>query len=194
MMNDNANINTLIDEVVTALEKLEDTSCPEMVPIWLDGTRLARRDLPSDAQPTLGFTPSERYLRLGRSGQNKWRAVACWRHAVLWTGALDSVDPDFARAVTAIFFTPFPSNKPPYAWSGKPSASPNAPEFSSVTDLKNWGKEGAWQSVKAVRDELRQERAVTLSDELRHALLKTGCRDTVRDALKLRDHPKWKPL
>lgn len=187
-------VEDLLDELADALQAMVESSCGEMAPLWLAGTRLARRDLPG-AIGDMGFRPSERYLRLGRGTQNRYRQLACWRHALLWRHLLDQVDPDYVPAVQALYFTPFPAGEPPYAWSQRVSSAPDAGEFPSPSTLKDWAKEGCWQSVDRLRHHIRDLPERSLLDEVVRALLKTGCRDTLRDVLKLDEHhPAWESL
>lgn len=184
----------LVDELAAALQGVVETSCGEMAPLWLAGTRLARRDL-SSTVPDLGFPLSDACARLSRGTQNRYRALACWRHALLWRGVLEQVDPDFARAVTALYFTPYPDGRPPYAWSRRVSSAPRADCFKTADTLKHWAKQGCWDSVERLRSHCRDLPEQTVCDEVVLRIVKTGCRDTLRDVLKLDDHyDPWSEL
>ncbi|MFT5685540.1 MAG: hypothetical protein ACI8RZ_006494, partial [Myxococcota bacterium] len=155
----------LTDELAEALETMIDTSCADMGPLWLEATRRARNGLGSARVPNLGFAPSAKYLALGKSSRSKYRGLAAWRHAVLWQGVLGEIeDEDFREALRTVYFTPFPTNKPPYAWSSKASAAPGVGQFESPTTLKHQAKEGCFQTVQVLRD-------------IRHTLLYEGPMD-----------------
>lgn len=184
----------LLDELADALQAVVESSCAEMVPLWLAGTRLARRDLPSTLDD-MGFSPSARYAGLGRGTQNRYRQLACWRHAMVWRGKLAEVDDRYRPAVEALYFTPYPAGEPPYAWSEKPSDAPDAPRFDSPTLLRDRAKRGCFQAVAVLRRELRELPFTTLYDEVVRSLVRTGCRDTLKDTLKLEDRfGRWEPL
>lgn len=181
--------DSLVDELATALDEMVRKSCAEMAPLWIRATRQARTGL-GDAQVTeLGFAPSQRYLALSKGARSRYAQLAAWRHAVLWQAILrDLDDPDHAEAVQTVYFTPYPHDAPPYAWSQRVSDAPGIERFPSPSTLKNWSKEGCWRSVAL----LRALRRRLLDDgswgaELRADLLKAGCRDSLRDVLKLDD-------
>ncbi len=183
----------LIDELAEALETMIDTSCADMGPLWLEATRSARNGLGKSRVPDLGFAPSEKYLALGNSSKSKYRGLAAWRHAVLWQGVAARLkEPAFQAAMEAVYFTPFPSNKPPYAWSSKASSAPDVAQFDSPTTLKHQAKEGCFQSVQVLRD-IRHAlfRDGSWDSIVRSDLLQPGTRDTLRDVLKLEEHPLW---
>ncbi len=183
----------LLDELADALQEVVESSCAEMAPLWLAGTRLARRDL-TRTVPDLGIELSEACRRLSRGTQNRYRALACWRHALVWKGVLAEVDPDFAQATRALYFSPYPEGTPPYAWSQRVSDAPNAAEFPSAQTLKDWAKEGCWSSVEALRQRCREHPEKTVRDEVELRLLKVSCRDTLSDVLKLDAHKNWSKL
>lgn len=181
----------LTEEISAALEYVIDHTCRDMAPLYLDATRSQRA--PIGEVTSLPFTPSARFLALAKGSRSKYRQLAAWRHAVVWQQALKPLtDPDFQRAVNAIYFTPFPTNNPPYAWSSSASAAPDVGAFPSATTLKEWARNGAWHTVDHLRSRVHQlDRGGTYADEVTAALLKPGCRDTLSDVLKLEELPPW---
>lgn len=183
----------LIAELADALEELKDSTCAEMVPLWLAATRKERRHLGDPSKDSMGFQPSQRYLSLSKGSRSKYRTLAAWRHVMLWSGALRQISQHvFRRAVEAIYFTPYPNNQPPYAWSRRSVDAPGVRDFDSPTTMKNFAKEGCFESVEA----LRKRRQTLLKDgsweaELRAMFLRCGVRETVRDVLKLEEFPEW---
>lgn len=181
----------LVDELAAALEEMVDRTCFEMAPLWVEATREARVCL-GGALSELGFLPSQRYVSLWKGARRRYRGLAAWRHAVLWRRVDRAVvDDDFRAALDAVYFTPFPDNVPPYAWSGSAAGVPGAERFGSPTSLKHHAKEAAWLTVAALRAERQRLRCGAWKDELRAELLKPATRDSLRDVLKLEDHDAW---
>jgi len=182
----------LVSHLATGVDALLEQTCIEMVALWLEGTRREREMIGSEVHD-LGFTPSEHYRALSGGAQSRYRYLATWRHASLCEHALDHVrDPDFREAARIVYFTPYPANKPPYAWSSRASSAPGAESFESATTLKHQAKEGAWRMVTALRRIAYQfGQDPSFYWELRSRFVKAGCRDTVREVLKLEDHPRW---
>ncbi len=180
----------LLDELAEALEELMDRSCLDMGPIWLEATREQRAYLGEHSQPELGFEPSKRYLSLGKSSRSKYRGLAAWRHAVLWRGAAEAVeDPDFRAAMECVYFTPYPKNAPPYAWSQRASAAPGVERFEDANTLKKYAKEGCFQSLQALLAEQRAlEAESSWYHELLVLLLRPATRPTLWEVLKLDEH------
>lgn len=182
----------LVERLADALERLHDTTCAEMVPLWVDVTRQARKELGGLENRTLGFTPSRRFLALSKGSRSKYRYLAAWRHAVLLHGALDHVDDDeFRGAVEAVYFDPYPENAPPYAWSRSGDAAPRIAEFPSASTLKNWSCEGAYQTVMRLVGVVERMQYGSWAEVHEAAFLRLGCRRTLRDVLKLEAHPRW---
>ncbi len=180
----------LVDELAEALEEMVRRSCPSMAPLWHRSTHRARSRL-GGALPDLGFEPSRRVLQLGGPAQTKYASLACWRHAVLWRSVLRWIeDADFQAAVEAVYFTPYPADEPPFAWSRGASRAPDVSRFPSASTLKEWAKEGSWLAVSRLRhetDELRHQDG-SLFAEIVAELLSPAVRRTVRDVLKLEEH------
>lgn len=184
----------IIDELARALMRLAKQTCLDMVPLYLAGSRLARRDVAQNLGGELEFRPSKQYLALSRGTQNRYRQLACWRHAVLWKAQALVLDADFRDAMNAVYFTPCVS-EPPYAWSRAASAAPGADRFPSAATLRDWAKEGCWQSIRSLRSVVRNTPPTSLRAELEAGLVRVGCRDTLRDVLKLDAHfDAWEPM
>jgi len=181
--------DAIVAELGVSLLDMLDRTCADMVPLWLDATRKARSDgLREHAVPGLGFVPGERYFRLGKGSQAKYRTLAAWRHAMLWRRPAIE-DADFRRAVDALYFTPFPDNVPPYAWSHSAAKAPGVGKFPSATTLKAWAKEGCAVGVAALRRDRESLRAGPsgLADEFRADLLRAATHASVEDVLKLEE-------
>lgn len=181
----------LIGELAEALDAMVDQSCAEMAPLWLAATRTERAQLQGEVRLDLGFMPSPRYIALGKGSRSKYRALAAWRHAVLWREAERAVeDADFRAAMRAVYFAPFPSNEPPYAWSSSAAGAPGVRADHSAKTLKAWAKEGCAATLKALRREHKRLAAQTdILSEVEAGLLKVATLDTVEHVLKLEDHP-----
>ena len=133
---------TLIDELAEALEEMITSTCLDMAPLWLDATREQRAYLDGHAVRELDFAPSERYRQLSKGARCKYRQLAAWRHAVIWLSVADEIDPTFRDAMLAMYFTPFPDNEPPYAWSSRASGAPGVERFGNASTLKDLGEGG----------------------------------------------------
>lgn len=138
----------------------------------------------------MGLEPSARYLALGKGSRSKYRGLAAWRHACLWRDALAE---RVREAVSILYFTPYPSNAPPYSWSRSAADAPGVERFKGPRELKTHGKDGCWTTVQR----LKEEQHAWLSDgswaaEVRARILRVGCRESLTDVLKLEDKPLWK--
>lgn len=181
----------LVDALAAALELMIDQSCPDMGPLWVEATRAERAYLGDAAVHELGFTPSPRYLSLSKGARSRYRGLAAWRHATLWRGIeLRIQDLDFRAALRAVYFTPYPDNAPPYAWSSKASDAPDVGTFQSPTTLKEQAKEGCWLTLRLLSEEREELKARgDWLSELCALLLRPSVRESNRDLLKLEDHP-----
>ena len=188
----NEDAEQIVRELADALDEMLDKSCFEMAPLWLQETRRAREELGEHAIAQADFEPGRRYLALSPGQRSKYRGLASWRHAVVWRDVLPHLDEDFGRAVEAIYFTPYPDNTPPYAWSRRATACPRVHEFASATTLKNWGKEGANATGVRLVDECAQLLCGTVADEVRAGLLRCATRKSVHEVLKLDEFELWK--
>lgn len=181
----------LVDDLAAALELMIDQSCPDMGPLWVEATRAERAYLGDAAVSELGFTPSPRYRSLSKGSRSRYRGLAAWRHAILWRKIeLRIQDSDFRAALRAVYFTPYPDNTPPYAWSSKATGAPDVRRFESPTTLKEQAKEGCWHALRLLSAERAElgARGDWLS-ELCALLLRPAVRDSNRELLKLEDHP-----
>lgn len=183
-----AEAEQLVDELADALVAMIDASCVEMGPLWLADTHALRAELTGQVLTTLGFEPSPRFLALSKGARSKYRGLAAWRHAVLWMDILPAVDRDYARALEAVYFTAYPANSPPYAWSRSAKACPRVSEFASPSTLKTWAAEGAWLAV----DRLIEVQATLMTgsrlQELTGQFIHRATRRSLRDVLKLDLH------
>lgn len=181
----------LLDGLAAALEAMIDQTCPDMGPLWVEATRAERAYLGEDATPSLGFEPSARYLGLSKGARSRYRGLAAWRHAVLWREIAPRLqEATFADAMRAVYFTPYPDNAPPYAWSERARDCPEVDRFESPTSLKHLAKEGCWEALRLLREErARLSARGDWAGELVSILMRPGARDSLRDVLKLEDLP-----
>ena len=186
-----AQADDLVEELSAALDTMLDCTCWEMAPLWLEETRRAREDLGDRAIAEAGFEPSGRYRALSKGARSRYRGLAAWRHAVLWLETLTAIDGDFALALEAVYFTPYPDDTPPYAWSQSATACPGVGDFPSPSTLKVWAKEGAWESVEVLIGQRSKLMVGSRADEVRAGVLRCATRRSVRVVLKLDDHDRW---
>ena len=126
----------LVAELAAALEEAVDRSCLETAPLWLEATRRHRAEL-ARTEMSVPWTASAKYLALGRPSRSKYRSLAVWRHAVVWKQVLPTLSPaEQKRALETIYFTKFPSNVPPYAWSKAAASAPGVKDFGGPRPLK----------------------------------------------------------
>ncbi len=152
----------LLEELAASLEALHDRTCPEMAALWIDGTRRERTELGEATFTRLPFEMSERYRKLGPSGQTKYRGLALWRFAVLWREVAARVpEPEHRDALLAMYFTPYPLDEPPYSWSQRASAAPDVARFGGPSELKKFAKEGCWHSLVVLVSEAKRLEVAT---------------------------------
>ena len=178
----------LIEELAAALEAMVDHTCDDMGPLWLEATREARQNLEDHGLADLGFAPSPRYVALSKGARSRYRSLAAWRHAVLWQPVRVS-DRDYRAAMETVYFSFYPDNAPPYAWSSRASEAPGVERWPSPTTLKHQAKEGCCDALAQLRSiERRLKDEGSWATELRALLLKPATRDSLRDVLKLEEH------
>lgn len=183
---------TLVEELAVALEELMDQTCADMGPLWVEATRNARAFLDEHATFTLGFAPSPRFVGLSKGARSRYRELAAWRHAVLWREVTPRVeDEEYREAMRVVYFTRYPDNEPPYAWSQRASDAPGVAAFGSATTLKHRAKEGCWHAVRILRRERLALKQGAWSEELRAELLRAATGSSLRDVLKLEELPEW---
>ncbi len=184
--------NILLEELAEALQDMLDTTCADMVPLWLEATSRARRELGSAEPLQMSDDARQRLLALGKASRSKYRSLAVWRHAVLWHRLRRWVsDPVFERAMEIVYFTPYPSNDKPYAWTRNASEAPGVGEFDGPRQLKHLAKEGAYELLMHLR-ELRAawERDGRWAEVARLDLTRAAVSGSAWDVLKLDDHPR----
>lgn len=180
----------LVDELVDALHDVIDSSgCLDMAPLYWIATLQERREFlrhvdPDDAVPSV----SPRLRRLGKSSRTKYACLSVWRHAVLWRRVGERVDPDFRRAMDALYFTPYKENRPPYAWSRKSSEAPGVETFDGPNELDRLAREGCWLTIIALRREVADWNDGSIAGVARKAFVRAGVRRrTLRDQLRLEE-------
>ncbi len=184
--------DALVEALAVALEQMVDASCVTMAPLWLESTRRARAEhgLAAPAAPSFEVDPS--YLRMRAPSRTRYRQLAAWRHAVVWRRVRERLDcdPDFVRAVDAVYFTPC-ANEPPYAWTQSASSMPSIASFPSATTAKEWAKEGAWACARALYVERRGVERAGWGGLAVFDLLGPATRPSLTDVLKLEEMEDW---
>ncbi|MED5371331.1 MAG: hypothetical protein VX899_09985 [Myxococcota bacterium] len=175
----------LVSELAAALEQVVDQSCMEMSPLWLAATQRARAEL-ARTEMAMPFEPSRRYLALGRPSRSKYRSLAVFRHAVIWKQVLPKLSDSRQReALKVVYFTPFPDNVPPYAWSKAAAKAPGVKGFGGPRLLKALARSGAEEAVLTLCEEMDALDQQQVLGELVFRLLKPAVTTTACDVLKL---------
>ncbi|MFU8806732.1 MAG: hypothetical protein ACNA8W_23185, partial [Bradymonadaceae bacterium] len=161
------NDRTLSLEIAEALAEMVSLTCQTMQPLWLDASRKVRealqpiqKELPSDYGP---------HLRRSLSGKQRssYKALACWRHSVVWKELIDGNVPEhlidelsddedvqqfreYTATMRAIYFTRC-SDEPPFSHSQKKSAAPalQNSEFNEHEIIKKTVK-ACWASLQII--------------------------------------------
>jgi len=199
-------LETLLDSLAVALGEMVDMTCPDMRPLWLELSLPVRHRLLEGAGERLPEVPERLKVPISKASRSKYKSLAGWRHTLVWQGWLLAPEPgrktqtgtpDARGAVAAIYFTPYPLNRPPYAFSGQTSAIPGLDStVSSVGRLRALARRGCWESIKWIRGRYRYLQSAELDDDLE--FLELGLKRSLRDVLKLEKHwdkdDAWDPL
>ena len=176
---------TLENELIDAFERLSDSTCADMAPLWLAATRSAREGLLEQA--TWTEPPTDRYLRMAPASKSKYRALAAWRHAVMWREAhrLANLDQPDREVVDAIYFTPAP-NSAPYSWSRSAADCPALPRGANPSWVKERASEVAGELLGALIQEHGRFHGLPNNwDQTAARILAVATRPTLDDVLKL---------
>lgn len=183
----------LVEELAEALERAVDASgCPDMLPLYLRATERERGEwLRGDL--VRGQVPevSPALRALGKASWTKYGCLAAWRHAVLWRRLVEALEGDFRAGVQALYFTPYPDNAPPYAWTRRSSDAPLVGAFHGPNDLDEMAREGCWRTVQALREQAAPARWAKdgWAGAARQAFVKAAIkRRTLREVLRLEAH------
>jgi len=178
----------LVDELGDALDALMADTCREMGPLWVRVTHRVRVSMGLKGDPNLGFEPSRRLLELSKGMQSKYATFAAWRHAVIWRGVLPRMTNQRQRAaVQTIYFTPYPSNLPPYAWSQSAAEAPGIDAIGGAALAKSRAVDGCAESLELLTAELNENNRGTFLQEIKAKFLGIAVRDSVKDVLKISD-------
>lgn len=208
----------LLDELGDALRQMEGKTCMQMVPIWLEHTSEIRAELEGtfDLPDTSDCTG---YVQDSPDWDPKYNAMAGWRHAVVWQkldtkglpapleewepheeGVAEEIEKysrETREAMQRIYFTEYPENESPYAWSRK--TSPVTPSELTVTQLRRKAMRGCWASLHLLKQIYSRIWWETEGyDDPRVQFLKKGMYGTLDDLLKFSDYrekaengPSW---
>lgn len=179
-------------EISEALEKMVKHSCPDMLPLWLEGTKKLRKKYFQAPAPEFPVHLRNR----SPSFCSKYKCLARWRHGVIWRR--DRLDEDIdsekvdesaqlskeREAMDAIYFTRC-ENRPPYSYSQKKSESPRLKQSSYSEE------EVLERSVLAILAELKEMDKKLQQMEggpEAHFLWEAIGYKTLNDILKLKDY------
>ena len=180
----------LLDQLADALVDLRKTTCADMVPLWLQASRRVRNRMTGTRLHDMGFAVTDRYRRLSAGNQSNYRSLASWRQVVIWRKLLKDEDGlsrrevNEVRAVERTYFTPFPSNTPPYAHSRKAPDDPMVEELGGPAAFKDAARRGAAKLLEAV--EQTHEDAVYdgVIDGIAQDLIGLGAKKSLWNTLK----------
>jgi hypothetical protein len=199
---DAENEEELVDELADALYEMEQKTCKDMRFLWLDLTENLRKDLDCDGSfPDTSETPG--YVNRSASWKSTYKALAGWRHAVVWQELeteglpepvddwepddddvekeLDKYPTESREAMRRIYFQEYPYNTSPYSWSKKTSEIVDDTD-KSVDNLRLRAMRGCWSSLQML------ERIWSkTSFRKRSEFLYRGMRSTLSDLLKFDD-------
>lgn len=199
----------LLDELAEALGEMVGMTCKAMSFLWLEHSRKKRAKLGVDAEfPDVSEVPG--YVDRSSSWQTKYKALAGWRHAVVWQRLHDDELPktladwnptddnvetevlryptDSREAMRRVYFEPFPDNEPPYSWASRSSPQTKAGE--SATELRRESMRGCWASLHLLKEIWSQVWHVAEGGDPREVFLQLGMYGTLSDVLKFDDRRK----
>ena len=181
----------LLDQLGDALNELRHSTCSDMVPLWLNASRRVRGRLTGGERGNMGFDPSPRYLRLSAGNQSNYRALASWRQVVIWRNLLASMGGEVARrkdnearAVRRMYFAPFPSNIPPYAYSRKAPDEALVDELGGPSQFKECACRGAAALLLQVEEEAENAPYRGPVDTAVTDLIRLGAKKSLWNTLK----------
>jgi hypothetical protein len=175
--------------VLDALNTMVQRTCPLMRSIWFAATERQRRhwlgnhvyELPADVRAPKNWND------MAKSSRTKYGQLAVWRHAVVWRlpNLLVKTDPEF-QEMTAIWFSAYPKDTPPFAWSAKPTEAPNTDR--AVAARRELAAQGCMCSLKSLKMLMNTRPADGEAVDWREEdLLGSATRPSLRDVLKLDD-------
>lgn len=178
-----------LDGVLDALDTMVQRTCPSMRSIWFAATERQRRHwlgnhvnrLPADVRaPTT-------WNNMAKSSRTKYGQLAVWRQSVVWRLAdvLDDTEPKY-QEMTAIWFSAYPKDTPPFAWSAKPTEAPKTNR--SVVERRVLAAQGCLCSLNSLKALVNSRPADNAAVNIRESdLLESATRPSLRDVLKLDD-------
>jgi hypothetical protein len=201
-LNEVENEEELVDELADALRDMAQKTCRDMMFLWLDLTEDLREDFDCDGSfPDTSGVPG--YAERSASWKSKYKALAGWRHAVVWQAleteglpeTIDDWEPDdddvvaeleqypvrTREAMRRIYFQEYPRNESPYSWSKKTSEIIDDPN-ESVDNLRLEAMRGCWSSLQML-ERIWSETSLRKRSEF----LYLGMRGTLSDLLKFDD-------
>jgi hypothetical protein len=185
----------ILGQVLDALDKMVQLSCIDMLPLWLRASLRVRQDLLKRPLKAPEY-PGHLAGRSHRGSQTKYKALAGWRHVVVWREALSRLEdlgcPDALNALKMVYFQPYPRNKPPYSFSRKTSAAPGFPVGQDVETVRAFAERGIIETLKIL---LKDRESLQGNGDGRELdVLELGLKKSLVDVLKLEessDVPEW---
>ncbi|TXD34252.1 hypothetical protein FRC98_18835 [Lujinxingia vulgaris] len=189
----------LRDELADALREMVDLTCPSMLPLWLEATKRLRGNYFDAATPEL---PAYLKRAMSDSSRSKYKALAKWRHCVVWQSLLVddpevSVEEDnllqrelgaYAETrptLQAIYFSPC-DDTPPYSFSQKKSDAPTIDMAVDSEDLIiRRCVRAAWTTVKIIEARWKEAEGGPVS-----AFLESSAKKALKDVLKFTEFSK----
>ena len=177
-------VDALLDEVLEVLGDMVEVTCPSMRPLWLDLTRGMRAEMLEEPVAIPAYPPH--LLQAGKASRSKYRALAGWRHAVVWQDLLDAGDGGRLEALELIYFQPYPEDRPPYAYSARSSAAPGVSTDASIARVRQVARREARDTlVRLASRWIELFEAGSKAAAYSREFLALSRRASLRDVLKL---------
>lgn len=183
--------DTWLDAVMDALDAMVARTCPSMRTLWLAATLKRRRHWLGDDVTTLpASVVPPGWRNLSKSSRSKYGALAVWRHAVVWKllHFLERTGAPRYEELQSIWFSPYPDDLPPFAWSQRLT---QAPSTGRATDLRRrLAADACCQTILELRSLVERrdfDARGSMPDMREDDLLVDATRETLLDVLKLQD-------
>ncbi len=192
----------LIDDLAETLRRIGRETCPAMQTLWLEASQKQRQCL-GNVQLDVS-----RELRkpLGNSSKSKYKALACWRFSCLWVqieraipGDLERLrghDEDFrnheenAFFMHQIYFTTYPEDDPPFAFSRSKFEAPELYEDEhSEDEILRGSTLACWATSVFIREVFSEMEGGPAAEIFRLG----GKYKSLDDVLKLREFRERSP-
>jgi len=176
-------VEAVLDEMADALDAMRERACPMMAVIWLAySARMRKRFVHLERLEDETELPA-RWFKT-RPFRSRYGIFSVWRHGVLWKGA--EVPDLHGQALEEMYFTEFPQDVPPYAWS---QATPDHASLEACGGRRGWknqARDGAKVALEHLRDEVKKNPGIRPSENLERELLERlgGAGGAIESVLK----------